>query len=66
MADHSETISEIEQLQNEGAQTVSVDGVTVSRNFGELRKRRRELEQLDNSKAARRPRISKVNLGATW
>ena len=66
MADNSGKISEIEEIQNEGAQSVSVDGVSVSRDFAELRKRKRELQRTDNTAATKRPRISKIKLGQTF
>lgn len=64
MADNAETISEIESIQNEGAVSVSVDGVSVTRSFEELRRRKAELVRNDDNDAnrARRPRASSINL----
>lgn len=66
--DNSATISEIEAIQNEGARSVSVDGVTVSRDFGELRRRKQELVRSDSDAAtrARRPRLASVNLNNSF
>lgn len=68
MADNSQVISEIELIQNEGASTVSFDGVTVVRDFDELRRRKRELQDGDDDAAtrARRPRLSSINLSGAF
>lgn len=66
MSDNSTAIENIEAIQNEGAASVNVDGVSVTRDFGELRKRKQELIQTDNTLAKQRPRIAAINLGSTF
>lgn len=68
MADNAQKIVEIEEIQNEGAQSVSVDGVTVVRSFDELRKRKAELVRGDDDAAqrARRPRASTIDMSGSF
>ena len=66
MASNSSKITSIEELQNEGAKTVSVDGVSITRDFGELRKRKQELIASDDTIGNQRPRISAINLGSSF
>ena len=66
MSDNSTKIENIEAIQNEGAASVNVDGVSVTRDFGELRKRKQELIQTDDTLAKQRPRIAAINLGSTF
>lgn len=49
MADYSAEIAAIEQILNAGASSVSVDGLSTSYDFDQLRKRLAELKALDDS-----------------
>lgn len=68
MPDNSPIISEIEEIQNEGAVQVSADGVTVIRSFEELRRRKAELVREDSAAVnrARRPRASTIDISGAF
>ena len=57
-------IEAIEAIQDVGAKSVSVDGVTTQFDFEQLRRRKRELDAASNDPAAkaRRPRSSSIDL----
>jgi len=63
MADNSARIAEIQEILRAGATSVSVDGVTTTYNFNELRKELRDLQQSDDSQKRKRPVASNIYLG---
>lgn len=65
MADHSAEIAQIESILNAGASSVSVDGMSTSYNFAELRKRLAELKAEDDATlqaGAVKPRRATIKL----
>jgi len=67
MADKSTEIAALETILDSGAKSVTVDGVTTSfSDAGHIRKRIRELRAETDGDQRRKPRISTVDLGASW
>jgi hypothetical protein len=65
MADYSAEIAAIETILNSGATSISVDGLSTSYNFDQLRKRLAELKALDDSTIANgnvRPKRATIKL----
>jgi len=67
MPDNSAEIAALETVLNSGARSVSVDGVTTTfENAEQIRRRLRELRETDTANAGRRPRISTIDIGASY
>lgn len=49
MADHSVEIAELEEILSKGVTSTSVDGVTVTRDLAEIRRRLAELRADDDA-----------------
>lgn len=61
MADYSTEIAELEAILQAGATSVTVDGQTVNYDLTQVRRRLRELKQLDDT-ATKRPSALSINL----
>ncbi|PQO39353.1 hypothetical protein C5Y96_05725 [Blastopirellula marina] len=62
MADNAEQIAELEALQNLGATSVSVDGMSASVSQEWIARRLRELRAADDNQADQRPIASTIDL----
>lgn len=65
MPDYSQEIAAIEAILNAGTSSVSIDGMSASYNFEQLRKRLAELKALDDATVSAskvRPRNAKIKL----
>lgn len=62
MADNSEDIAELEELQKTGATWVSVDGMSVGVNQDAIARRLRQLRESDDNQASKRPVASTIDL----
>ncbi|MGC4004680.1 MAG: hypothetical protein QM811_16800 [Pirellulales bacterium] len=63
MANNTAAIAAIDKILRAGATTVTIDGRSVTYDFAELRRQRRELIESDDAQTGRRPVVSTVSLG---
>jgi len=62
MADNSVEIAKLEAVLNSGAETMTVDGMTVRVDIRQLRQRLRELRAADDTHRFKRPAVASVDL----
>lgn len=62
MADNTAAIAALEEILNNGATSVTVDGETIHYDFDEIRRRLRELRATDDDQAGQRPRLFRIDL----
>lgn len=62
MADNTDKIEDLEEIQDAGASATSVDGVSVSFDADAIRRRKLELQRGDPLRKAKRPRMSTLDL----
>jgi len=60
--DNSAKIAELQAILQAGANSVSVDGTTVSYDLAEVRRQLRELMANDRTQSGRRPVAASINL----
>lgn len=63
MADNTSKIAAIRAILEAGVSTVNIGGEQVSYDFDALRRELRRLEAEDDTARARRPPISRIDLG---
>lgn len=66
MADHSTRIAEIQEILRAGAKSVSVDGTSVTYDFGQLRNELRQLMSEDDVHRGRRPIAARLDLSRAF
>lgn len=66
MPDNTDKIDALEEIQDAGIASTTVDGVTTKFDLEAIARRKRELAERDALRKTRRPRISGVDLGKVW
>lgn len=66
MADNSDKIDQLEEIQDTGAASVTSDGTSVGFDAAAIARRKNELARSDDARKLRRPRISTIDLSKVF